>query len=138
MELAIGTPPKSVTSLLRLDALAVLAASLAGYQMLGGNWWLFALLILTPDLSMVGFVAGTKTGALVYNLVHSYALPLALGAIGYFSGSSLVVMLALIWVAHIAADRTLGYGLKYPESFQQTHLGRMGKARRAAKLADAR
>ena len=37
--------------------------------MLGGNWWLFALLILVPDLSMVGFTAGPQTGATIYNLV---------------------------------------------------------------------
>jgi hypothetical protein len=32
-----------------------------------------------------------------------------------------------IWVAHIGADRFLGYGLKYADAPQQTHLGRIGK-----------
>jgi hypothetical protein len=137
MEQTSGIPPKSVTTLLRLEALAVLAASLAGYQILGGNWWLFALLILVPDLSIIGFAAGNRTGALIYNLVHSYAFALVLGAIGYFAGNIFVVTLALIWTTHIAADRVLGYGLKYPEGFGQTHLGVMGKARKAAKIADA-
>jgi hypothetical protein len=28
----------------------------------------------------------------------------------------------LIWTAHIAMDRALGYGLKYPTAFKSTHL----------------
>lgn len=136
MELSTGIPPKSVTRLLRLDALALFAVSLVAFHALGGNWWLFALLILAPDLAMLGFAIGAKTGARLYNLVHSYVFPLTLGAIGYFGNSSLVVTLALIWVAHIALDRAIGYGLKYPESVGVTHLGVMGKTRKAA-LANA-
>jgi len=29
---------------------------------------------------------------------------------------------ALIWLAHIGIDRALGYGLKYPTFFRDTHL----------------
>jgi hypothetical protein len=28
---------------------------------------------------------------------------------------------------HSSLDRVLGYGLKYPDAFQNTHLGRIGK-----------
>jgi hypothetical protein len=31
----------------------------------------------------------------------------------------------LIWIAHIGVDRALGYGLKYPSSFKDTHLQRV-------------
>ena len=31
--------------------------------------------------------------------------------------------IALIWAAHIGVDRVLGYGLKYPTAFRDTHLG---------------
>ena len=37
------------------------------------------------------------------------------------------LMWALIWAAHIGFDRALGYGLKYPTSFGETHLGRIGR-----------
>jgi hypothetical protein len=37
----------------------------------------------------------------------------------------LALQLALIWLAHIGADRALGYGLKYPTRFQDTHLQRV-------------
>jgi hypothetical protein len=30
--------------------------------------------------------------------------------------------IALIWIAHIAFDRLLGFGLKYPTQFKDTHL----------------
>ncbi len=132
-----GIPPKSVTRLLRLDGLAVALAAIAVYALTGGNWWLFALLILAPDLAMLGLLAGEKIGAQIYNVVHSYTLPIALGAIGHFSGLGWMLPVVLIWIAHIGIDRAVGYGLKYPSSIHHTHLGVMGKARKAAKLADA-
>ncbi|MEM6559127.1 MAG: DUF4260 family protein [Myxococcota bacterium] len=32
-----------------------------------------------------------------------------------------------IWIAHIAFDRALGFGLKSPAGFKHTHLGQFGK-----------
>ncbi len=29
---------------------------------------------------------------------------------------------AVIWIAHIALDRFLGFGLKYSQAFQPTHI----------------
>lgn len=132
-----GIPPKSVTRLLRLDGLAVAVAAIAAYAMIGGNWWLFAALILAPDLSMLGLVLGEKAGAKIYNVVHSYALPLIAGAVGFFAGIAWLLPVALIWAAHIGIDRAVGYGLKYPSAIDHTHLGLMGKAKKAARLANA-
>ncbi len=86
---------------------------------------------------MLGLLAGEKIGARTYNVVHSYTLPLAAGAIGYFAGIAWLVPVALIWAAHIGIDRAVGYGLKYPSALDHTHLGLMGKARKAAKIANA-
>ncbi len=132
-----GVPPGSVVKLLRLEGLAVLAAALAAYWFTGGNWWVFALLLPAPDLSFLAYTAGEKTGAKVYNLMHTYTVPAVLGAIGWFGGVAWLVPVALIWVAHIGMDRALGYGLKYPESFKQTHLGGMGGKKKAEPLANA-
>jgi hypothetical protein len=120
---------------LRVEGFAALAASFIAYWFLGGNWWVFAVLLLAPDLAFIAYTAGAKTGARVYNLAHNYAVPAVLGAIGWFGAVPLLVELALIWTAHIGADRALGYGLKYPGYDHQTHLGPIGKAR---KLADTR
>ena len=132
-----GFPPKSVTTLLRLEGAAVLIAAIAAYQILGGDWWIFALLILAPDLSMFGLLAGETTGARIYNAAHTYIVPGALAAIGWFGGIDWLTPLALIWIAHIGMDRAVGYGLKYPGFDHHTHLGLIGKARKAQKLADA-
>lgn len=131
-------PPKDVTVLLRIDGFAVAAATIAAYALLGGNWWIFALLILAPDLSMLGGFAGPVIGAKAYNLAHSYFVPVVIGLVAWFAGATWLVPYLLIWVAHIAIDRALGFGLKYPGSFNETHLGIIGKGRKEATLANAR
>ena len=131
-----GFPPKEVSNLLRLDGLVVFVATLVAYQALGGNWWVFALLILAPDLSMLGAMAGKVAGTRIYNLAHSYFVPVSIGLVAWLAGATAVLPYMLIWAAHIAIDRAVGYGLKYPGSFKDTHLGRMGKDK-GAELANA-
>ena len=111
--------------LLRLEGAAVLALAVAGYWATGGNWWLFALLLLAPDLARLGYLAGNRVGAATYNLAHTYTLPLALLGYGLWGASPLALSLALIWLAHIGMDRMVGYGLKYAGGFKDTHLGRV-------------
>ena len=118
--------------LVRSEGFAVLVAASVAYGWQGGSWWLFAALFFVPDLSMIGYVAGSKLGAALYNLAHWYVLPLAClvwGAFGHFPEA---LQIGLIWAAHIGFDRSLGYGLKYPEAFGVSHLGRMGKANGSA------
>ena len=117
----------SLNSLLRLEWLAVLAAALVAYAMSGFSWWLFALLILAPDLSMLGYLGGPAAGAFAYNAVHTLIAPAVLALAAWLLASPLTMALALILVAHIAADRALGYGLKYASGFKKTHLGRIGR-----------
>jgi hypothetical protein len=114
--------------LLRLEALAAVALSIVFYARTGASWWLFAVLWLLPDLSLLGYLAGPKLGARVYNAIHSYVTPAALAVTGLLLRSPVVLPYALIWINHIAVDRLLGYGLKYPAGFRWTHLGRPGNA----------
>src|SRR6185503_16241178 len=51
-----GAVAGSVSILLRLEGLVVAVASLALYARTGASWWLFAVLWLAPDLSMVGYL----------------------------------------------------------------------------------
>lgn len=111
--------------LLHAEGFAVLAASIALYAHLGASGWIFALLLLVPDASMIGYLVTVRLGSLTYNAVHTYALPLALGTISMLAGWQPGVQLALIWTAHIGMDRAVGYGLKYPTSFQDTHFSRL-------------
>jgi hypothetical protein len=129
---ATGIPPAEITTMLRLEGFAVLALSVAAYHVLGGNWWVFAALVLAPDLAMFGWFAGARTGARIYNLAHTTTLPALIGAAAWFADTTWLIPYMLIWVAHIGGDRAIGYGLKYPESFRHTHLGIMGKAKSEA------
>ena len=112
-------------TLLRAEGVALLALSVLLYWANGGSWLLFGVLLLAPDLSMLGYLAGPKVGALLYNAFHTYAVPAVVGALGMIFASPLAIAVALIWFAHIGMDRTVGYGLKYPTSFKDTHLGRV-------------
>ena len=113
--------------LLRLEGAALLALVLILYPKVSDSWWLFAALILAPDLGMLGYLAGPRAGAAVYNALHVEALPIALAIAGFLLPAVLLIALALIWLAHIGVDRMIGYGLKYDAGFGFTHLGRIGK-----------
>ena len=122
-----GATRGGVRTLLRLEGLAVLAGALIAYDQVGAGWGAFALLFLLPDLSMLGYLRGARTGALMYNAAHSYLGPAALVALGALGAQPVALALGLIWVAHIGFDRMLGYGLKYRDGFGATHLGRIGR-----------
>lgn len=111
--------------LLHLEGLAVAVGSLVLYFDSGYGWLLLVVLILAPDLSMLGYLGGPRLGALSYDLVHTYAGPVVLGVAGVLGGYETAVQISLIWLAHIGADRLLGYGLKYPTGFKDTHLQRV-------------
>jgi hypothetical protein len=108
--------------LLRIEEVLLLILTLFAYQHLHFSWLLFAILFLTPDLSMLGYLANTRLGAATYNFAHTLTLPLAFLLASYIRQSHLAEALALIWTAHIFFDRLLGYGLKYPTFFKDTHL----------------
>lgn len=109
---------------LRAEGLAALIAALATYVALDGPLPLLVVLALAPDLSMLGYLAGSRAGSLTYNLAHTYVLPLALGGVGVHVGAPLAVQIAAIWAGHIGADRFAGYGLEFPSGFRDTHLNR--------------
>lgn len=120
-----GAVAGAVRLWLRLEGLCVLAAALFLYQRGGHSWGLLAALFLVPDLSFAGYLAGPRVGAWAYNAAHSYVGPLALAVAFVATGRPPVI--ALIWGAHIGFDRLLGYGLKYPSAFNDTHLGPIGR-----------
>ena len=114
--------------LLRLEGLGYAVAALLIYWQQGFSWWLFAALILVPDLSMLGYLAGVRVGTTCYNIVHATPLPWALLIFAYLTNNTVALTIALIWFAHIGIDRALGYGLKYATGFKDTHLGSLNKA----------
>jgi hypothetical protein len=108
-----------------VEGVAVAGAAVAVDVSAGFRWWLFVALVLAPDLSMAGYLAGRRVGAVCYDAAHTELLPVALGAAGVVAGVVVLQETALIWLAHIGVDRALGYGLKYPSAFADTHLQRL-------------
>jgi hypothetical protein len=111
--------------LLHLEGLVVLVAACVLYRELGASWIKFAVLFLTPDLLMFGYLFGRKTGARCYNTVHTYIGPILLGLVAYLTSHPALIPYCVIWVAHIGLDRLVGYGLKYESDFKDTHLSRV-------------
>lgn len=113
-----------VRLILRLEAVAVAAGLIGLYAALGAGWLLFFVLILAPDLSLLAYLAGPRIGAAAYNLAHTYVLPALLALLSL--QFSVLLPVALIFAAHIAIDRALGFGLKCGADFKATHLGVLG------------
>ncbi len=112
---------------LRVEAIALFVAGVLLYLQLNGHpLWLLPLL-LVPDLSMIGYVRGPRSGAVTYNLAHNLATALVVLAIGWFVALAPVALAGAILIAHVGMDRSLGYGLKLPTDFRDTHLGRIGR-----------
>lgn len=107
----------------------LLALSLLLFWKYSGAWLLYALLILAPDVFMLGYLRGPRAGAAIYNLGHTWLLPGLIGIVGILAGASADGPIALIWFGHLGVDRLLGYGLKLPTGFKDTHLGRIGRNR---------
>jgi len=122
----VSAPAGAVRRTLQIEGAVLAAAALMTYTHLGASWWLFALLLLAPDLSFAAYLAGPRVGAVAYNLVHSTIGPVLFGTFAYLGGAIPAVAIALIWLFHIGIDRMLGYGLKYGTGFKDTHLGRIG------------
>lgn len=123
-----GAVTGTVRTVLRLEGFCILLAALLAYATYGAGWLLFAIFFFAPDLSFLGYLAGPRPGALVYNMAHSAIGPLVCLAAGLLLPTSALLAAGLIWGAHIGFDRSLGYGLKYAAGFGFTHLGRIGRA----------
>ncbi len=109
--------------LLRMEEACLLIAAVLLYAHLHFSWLLFAVLFLAPDLFMLGYLANPRVGAALYNLGHVVFCPARLASpSAYGAHRPLAMAIAIIWFSHIAFDRLLGYGLKYPTHFKDTHL----------------
>lgn len=112
----------------RAEGALVLAAGLALWraQEAGLGWWAPAL-FFAPDLAFAAYALGNRAGAAVYNLAHLYGTGAVLVALGLILPLPVLAALGALWLAHAGFDRMLGYGLKSPEGFGITHLGRIGR-----------
>ncbi|HDE3112035.1 DUF4260 domain-containing protein [Staphylococcus saprophyticus] len=107
-------------NLIRLENAFVFITAVIIYFMFGFSLWIFLLFLLVPDISMLGYLIDKKIGSYVYNIGHSYIVPILITLFYLVIGENLLLEIALIWLAHISMDRTIGYGLKYTVGFDKT------------------
>jgi hypothetical protein len=115
-----------MNQLVKLEEAAQWALSVFLFSQLPFAWWWYPALLLLPDLSMVGYAVNTRVGAAIYNIFHHKALGIAVGTAGWTMDNPLLMLSGVILFGHSAMDRVFGYGLKYPDHFRNTHLGRIG------------
>jgi hypothetical protein len=111
--------------LLRVEGLVLFAAALALYLREDYSILVLVVLFLAPDLSFLGLAGGERIGAVAYDTAHTYVGPILLASVSLITEWTAGVELGLIWLAHIGIDRALGYGLRYPNAFRETHLQRV-------------
>jgi len=111
---------------LKLEELALFLLGIFLFAQLPFAWWWFLVLILTPDIGMIGYLFGNKSGAFTYNLFHHRGTAIACYLIGIYTQSEITQLIGIILFSHAAMDRLFGYGLKYEKGFKFTHLGEIG------------
>ena len=113
-------------NVLRLEELAMLLLSISALYFFNAAWWLYAVMALGPDISMLGYMAGNKVGAATYNTFHHKGIAIAIFAIGLKYNMDALTITGIILFGHSSMDRIFGYGLKYETGFKFTHLGEIG------------
>jgi hypothetical protein len=119
---------KGADLILRAESVAFFLAGIGLFLLHGGHPLLLLPLLLVPDISMAGYLGGPRLGALTYNAVHNWVLAVAVLGAGLWFELPLVTLAGAILLAHVGMDRALGYGLKLPSGFRDTHLGRIGRS----------
>lgn len=117
----------NMKQLIALEEVAIFFATLYLYFLLGYSYWLLPVLIFLPDLSMLGYISNPKFGSQLYNFWHHRAVAIIFMLIGVSLNFKVLILIGLILFLHSTIDRVMGYGLKYPDDFKRTHLGRIGE-----------
>lgn len=117
-----------MNTILKIEELLMLIFGIYLFSLLEYQWWWFLVLILTPDIGMLGYLFGNKVGAFTYNIFHHKGIAIAVYLLGIYFELPLYQLVGVILFSHAAFDRVLGYGLKYEKGFKFTHLGEIGKA----------
>lgn len=116
-----------MSATLKLEELAMFILGILAFNELHFAWWWFLVLILTPDIGMLGYLVNTKTGGIIYNVFHHKGIAIVLYLIGIYFQNDILKLIGVILFSHASFDRVFGYGLKYLDNFKHTHLGQIEK-----------
>ncbi len=112
---------------IRIEEFAIFAFCAYALTRFNAAWWWYPLLLIGPDISMIGYLLGNKIGAASYNLFHHKGIAIVIFIAGLMSTNEILQLIGITLFGHSAMDRALGYGLKLNEGFKYTHLGTIGK-----------
>ena len=113
-------------TILKIEELAQFVLGIFLFSQLDFAWWWFPVLLLTPDIGMLGYLINPKIGAFTYNIFHHKTIAIAIGLAGFYFDNPLLILIAVILFSHASFDRIFGYGLKFQDDFKNTHLGKIG------------
>ena len=113
--------------LLKAEELVMLLLSIFLLWNSDADWYWYVLVLLGPDISMLGYLVNNKVGAALYNLFHHKGLAILLFMAGMYLSLDLLLRAGVVLFGHASLDRMAGYGLKYNKGFAFTHLGIIGK-----------
>lgn len=113
-------------NIIKLEELGMFLLSLLMFAETGFGWWWFPALLLLPDVSMIGYLFNNRVGAFCYNFFHHKGIAVVMYGAGFLAGQSYLELAGAILFGHSSMDRFFGYGLKFVDSFKQTHLGPIG------------
>jgi hypothetical protein len=115
---------------LKLEELGLLLLfSVTYFYYFNGTWALYLSLFFVPDVSFLLYLITKKMGAIAYNIFHHQGVMAIVVLLGLILHNQLIIKIGLIFMAHSCFDRMAGYGLKYLDDFDHTHLGWIGKSK---------
>jgi hypothetical protein len=120
----------TVKNLLKLEEAAQLGFCIYALSLFHVSWWVYFVLVLGPDISMLGYLVGNRFGGACYNLLHHKGIAVAVFVVGLMVDQSMLQIAGIVLFGHSSMDRMFGYGLKYNTGFGNTHLGRIGKSKK--------
>ncbi len=123
----VAAPKSDMEKAIKLEELGMFLLSILLFGQLDFVWWWFPLLLLAPDISMVGYAFNPRIGAFLYNIFHHKGIAVVVFGMGFLAGDQILMLAGIILFGHASMDRIFGYGLKFSDSFMNTHLGPIGK-----------
>jgi len=117
-------------NVIKVEEVFMLGLAVYLFTGLEAAWWWYPVLFLAPDLGMIGYLGGPRSGAFTYNFVHHKGLAVILYVLGAVLSSTVLQLIGVVILGHSSFDRVMNYGLKYADDFKHTHLGWIGGSER--------
>src|SRR5262245_66153894 len=103
---------KQMKNIIRLEELAMLGLDICALSWYQADWWWYLVLAIGPDISMIGYLGGNRTGAIVYNFFHHKGVAVLIIVAGLILSVEWLLMDGLVLFCHSSLYRFFRFGLK--------------------------